>query len=575
MTGGPFVRVHLPLAALLLTMCALPAAGQDADVIEAELSWSPGPVLRRAPASVPLRFDPAEGITPPATMVDPRFGLVPCAAAPGGLLAVAVDVGADPMRLWLDTDGDASLADEDHLLFWRDGLRHVASPSVRLRSGGTAVPVAVRLTRGALEADDTLRADVAVHRSGALVVGGRLLPVAVHDGGGDLRFDDAKRDVVLLDLDGDGSLDGAPGSAELFAPGDVLEIGGATRRIEVERDGGSVRLVPSQPAGALPNVSSSRQDVTGEFERLFARFYAERGLPATERAGTVAAIGALGTDDALAHLDDVARGDRDAEVRVAATRALGNGAFGRPAEQALLRILGRRDDNVAIAAIRALHRGGFPGRVEGYVDMLTGRSERVVFEASRHLAGIDDATARSKLLDALQHGRSAKLRKALYDGIRASPRLPTAREATVAAGDRHALLRLLGLTDLVARRDGRARKVLVAAAEDPSPSLVAPMIELLAAVRDGEALEALLRLGATHGQRAHARRTLARLPDAQVVPRLCEALSDGDPAERRLAAQALAGRRDRRVETALLRRVTDEPDDAGPRRRGRRVVGLR
>ncbi|MBI2297525.1 MAG: ThuA domain-containing protein [Armatimonadetes bacterium] len=182
--------------------------------------------------------------------------------------------------------------------------------------------------------------------------------------------------------------------------------------------------------------------------------------PEVIRCEPVAAIGALDTDKAAARLAELTAADQPADVRLAATKALGACTAG--GVRRLTELAGDGTEAVRTAAVQALGKRGSP-EAEVALVKLAGAAGPVRAAAVEALGAYTDKTARTALLDALK-GPDGALQAAALHG------LPDATDETVAA----TLLALLK-------------------ARDPDHGLVLPDIatRLKLKARDDDVFEAL------------------------------------------------------------------------------------
>jgi len=163
----------------------------------------------------------------------------------------------------LDTDGDGDLSDEAE-----------AYPTLPIdaRSQTWSVTVLARYSDGpeTLIAPYALRVtalyDYATgqyvygysgysHRRGAIDIDGRLTSIAVATLRSDGAYDDPSSLVVVIDADRDGLLDDRPGSHEVFAPGEAIQVG--ERRFAIgsmSPDGLRISLIEMEPAAIRPVI---------------------------------------------------------------------------------------------------------------------------------------------------------------------------------------------------------------------------------------------------------------------------------------------------------------------------------
>ncbi len=564
-------RRSLPPTQALLSILALAvllpvgAAGQEQAETAVPLDWAPGRLTLGRVRSIEFRYDPRPGVRLPADVRDGRYGVVRLKAAPDGRVPCALDLAPGHERLWIDTDTDGHLDDERALTWRRDGLRWTAAATLSLSVGeGPTVPVDLRLRRGAFSPDDEFKVDVGAHRTGALELGGRLRLVGLEDDDGDLRFTTGGDDFAVLDLDGDGELDGRPDSTERVALGTALRVAGRLVTVTATADGSQLVLLEGARSAAVPLPVSGAVVAPPEntFDALMTRLGAERRKTAAERLVTIWEIGALGTRDALALLEHTARGDADATVRRAAATALGNSAFLEFGAETVAALALGSDVAVARGAMEALHRMGAPERGATYAEILGGSaSPKLVRDAARYAAGSDDAIARGAVLRAIRERTSHGARLAAYEGARTVPDGVPAQGRLAAAEDEHQPLRLLALEDLVAGGDGRARRLVQQAAADGlSARSQLRLLPLLARLGDSASVDALLILGRAASRRQAALDLLRRLDRPGTTGRLIAALESSDSDVREIAAQALGDRNDSRIGSVLLARLTVETE---------------
>ena len=557
--------VMLALAAIALGPAGDARAAPD-DVISARLAWEGGNPVPALPGTIELSFARPRDVEPPQGAGDLRYGRVPLPAAPQGGVRVAVDLTPRVERIWIDTDLDGQLNDEKARPWQRAGLRWFVSARVRVpvkrETKSEIVVVPVRVWRGAFRPEDEFVVEARAHRWGAAPVGNTLMMVSLEDVNGDLRFTAEAGDRVYVDVDGDGRYDARPGSDEIAIPGGTLVLGGVRRRVRISEDGAFIEFVVDNTPDVAPLARAGEPVAppTEDFVTLFARFGAERRSSVGVRRATLARIGALGTGEALAMLDHVARSDLDSDVREFAIESLGNPAFVAHGTARVAALAHSRSARLATAAIRALHAMDHPERTAIYAELMDRSNVRIVHAAARHLAAIDTAKARAAILHGVAERAAPEMRLAAYRGARSGPLGVSAHVRLTAASDLGEPLRMLALRDCLDAREPRVRKLLHTAATELSPrSDGEAILPLLARCGDRDCVDAIIRIGAARHARL-ALELLIRLDDPITAQRLGAALDDGDVQERAFVAGTLGLRGDPRAVGRLLARLEDETE---------------
>ncbi|MFV1958782.1 MAG: HEAT repeat domain-containing protein, partial [Planctomycetota bacterium] len=359
---------------------AMPSQAPDpGKSIEVELAWTEGRIGTAHVMTLPFRAEPPKGLVPPPGIEDARYTRIRWGSGPG--LDVVLDGDAAAPRLWFDHDLDHDLSKETALAWFPPGQGGTKTTTVQVRYEDVPQPLSVelRLYRAPVWARDLVRIVPWVRRAGKAVLARRLRDVVLVDDNSDLRFDDPKRDLAYVDLDGDGRLRTGAKSPERMRPGAVFRIGEEAWTLTVPSPSGRlVRFVPvdpaSVPAPAKPPWPRSATPAAGvklppppeTFEELSARVKRERREPAKKRTPALSLLGRLGSPEARKLLVGLAEHDPDPEARAAAVRALGNPAWRDEIVGKLEGWTHASVPNVAVAAIDALHRVDDPKRLAIY-----------------------------------------------------------------------------------------------------------------------------------------------------------------------------------------------------------------
>lgn len=243
MRRGDLARGCLVLGALALLGSGAAAAPERT----LELGW-----VERAPPGAPerayvLESAPAPGLEPPAGALTARFAAL--RFADNVPLDVAVDVAAEPPVVWVDADGDKRFGPAERLELSPLGAAWAGRFQLDLvyheRPDVLACEIEL-VYRPKAPAGRRLVSRARGYRRGRLVVDGRVRRIGLVDGDGDLRFDDAERDYVVVDQDADGTFDVGVDAVERSALAEPIRLGREAYRLEVGgADGQRLRLLPS------------------------------------------------------------------------------------------------------------------------------------------------------------------------------------------------------------------------------------------------------------------------------------------------------------------------------------------
>jgi len=573
------VKVRVLL--LLLFLCSV-ALGQDA-----RLEWHTGTLgAHQNPRRVPLSESPPPGFVVPQEMEGALFGWLPFGDSALLIFALTED------RLWIDRDLDGDLKEELPLALMGSRKRRHRSVYLQVPFVGEKerAQIQVLIVYNADKDPPVAQLTPRAYRRGTVVLAGRLRKVVLVDGDGDLRFEHPDRDLLFVDLDGNGKVktSGASSHEELRAGLPFhLRRKGFTARIP-SIGGGRVVFTETEPAPPPPRrpwtmseriPAGIRAPRRGNLVKLEADYRGQidssLGSIAWRRSGVVRQIGWVGTPEAGALLLRIHKKDTDQTVKTAAVQALGYLDYGMHAAKVVKITRGARDLQEQIAGIRALHGMNAQERGDAYSKLLrSARQELVCAEAAKYLAFTGTQEARTALLAAAQshpklrhryHAYVAGTRyfrtpppvEAMQAAARApDPRLaaqglrdlhsqgrPEAREMALAAG--RAAVRgtelAMVLTEILgAEGDAASVRTLLPLAQYDSATLQERLLDLLRLVRDPGGLD-VLRGGVS--SRAPGERVLcARVLGGIVRPELTEALS-----------QQLSRERDTEVARELIR----------------------
>ena len=540
---------------VLLVLLTLGARGARADEVPVELAWAPG---RPGPArsmTLPMRPTRPDDLVPPAGLVDGRFAFIRWGEGPG--LGFALDVAPGRERLWVDTDLDSSLEDEEALPWFPPGTAGEQTVTVRAAYADAEAappPFAIRLARGAGWAADRVQILPQVHRRGQVELGGRLRAVVLLDDNADMRFDDPAHDFALVDLDGDGTFQTA-GGRERVAPGETFRLGQAGWRLEVEGPAGrTLRFVsaeappvdarPRWPTTAAPKAGQPPTPPAESLALLKERLESERFQPSTQRLDTVRKLGRVTDDEARDLLLALAERDPDIPVRAAAVRALGNPAWLDAVGERLLGWSTSGQPAVATAGLEALHAADHPRREAVYREVLAGSSSApVIGAAARHLAYLGRADARDVVVAAFRSISDARTRHQIYLALRTLPDGPPEDVARAAARSPDGPLAADALRDLdTLQVEGLDALALEVARTRPMPDVLAlALADVLGARAGANGVRALLALAPGASPRFEQRLVdrLAAARGAQALEALRSSLDAEESSVRQLTARIL------------------------------------
>jgi HEAT repeat protein len=302
-----------------------------------------------------------------------------------------------------------------------------------------------------------------------------------------------------------------------------------------------------------------------DLEALKTRFTAEKDKPAAQRLDTLAALGALKTDDSGAFLLEIFEQDKDSAVRAAALKGLGDWGAA-PALQKLVAVAGdpKQQFSLRATAIESLTQ---PPTKEGFpVARAVAResSEIRIFAWSglRHYPlketealWRDALNDRDPLIRSMAMMALAPLKEVKLQDV--------ARAALVSA-DGDPLLKYASVSVLQAAGGVASTRVFITAAVTTDPTLRRLLAEALGSMTDDKSateIYAALR-SSDPGVRAVMARALGRLKHAQAGDRLSEPLKDKVLEVRAAALESVAERKDKSAESVLHREAQSSNEES-------------
>ncbi len=565
----------LPLLLLLLAR----GAAAEGEIVTARLAWEPGGVGGFSPGRIPFRAEPPEGVAPLVGLTNARYARIKMAGTKG--LNVALDAVAGAPRLWVDHDFDGDFQDEQQSHMQKSGtgwfrrqvvLAHYADET-------EAVPLPLYFSHLPSNGDDYVTVYAQIHRRGTVVLGGRLRLVALTDHSFDVCFDDAKRDRIWIDLDGDGDFQWRGDAPERVRPGEPFRVGEEGWTAQVTSASGlavefrRARTVPpakprAWPEAVAPTAGITRNPPAESLDVLAKRFEEEKSKAYVERYGTVNLIGDVGTRASLSDLLlRIADTDKELNIQNAALRALGNKAylaFGAAKVAARAR---QATSSAAHALARRCISWGTRSVESIYIDMIQGSDTNAVSGAARWLAFTGTDRARKAILAVVEGA-----------GRRRCATTPTCRgPATCPAGRRSPRSCAPPTTTTRTSRPKRSATWARSATRRPASGALAlaavrpvqitigtALADVLGAAGDAKAVAALLgflddaKLHANVREKVLEQLRFVRAPESLAV--LIKALRAKEPGVRAVAAEVLAAVPHGDVTAALLKQAKREKD---------------
>ena len=229
------------------------------------VSWSL-PSVAYFMQPIPLRSSPPEdlgGVPVGAPGVASySYSLIPVGtgADPGITIAVCQD---PVLRIWVDEGNDETLANDrertDGVEIHPDTFRWTFTVQVEYAPGeGVRSPYHVSLLahRDSVSGVYEFFYSGFCYRLGLLDLGSSVVPIAINSLDSTGRYDDISQLVVAVDTDENGELDLIPGSHEVFAPGEPIQVGTALYAIEsISVDGRRVAVREAGQASPRPIIA--------------------------------------------------------------------------------------------------------------------------------------------------------------------------------------------------------------------------------------------------------------------------------------------------------------------------------
>jgi HEAT repeat protein len=562
---------------LVLTVLAAGAsAGEETTV--ARLEWEPGVFGATRPHTIPFKSAVPAGTKIPEGMSGSAvYSRIVFGGSRG--LSLALEPEETPPRVWIDTDLDRDLTDEEPCVFEKVGStwRLQETVLVPYEDEAKPVPIEVQMHRTTPGPADRVFFHARIHRKGHVELGGRLRPVALVDGSSDARFDRPSKDVLYLDLDGDGRIDRAATSVEIVRPGEPFRLGDEGWVADTPvRSGATVtfRRLPEAPEPrpkrwrriGAPRAGRTASPPGESFEVLTRRAEAQIASKDPQRSSTLYDIGRFGTPEALAFLRRHLR-SKDAATASAAVRALGYRAYLDAHREVIDLARSSHDTSVVSAALQTLHGMDAPGLAVLYASFLSDADQNVAGTAACYLAYVAKPEMRKAVLDIARTHANDYVRYRAYSGIRTFPEGPPVELMLAAAADSYGTLRRYGLEDLFTVGHPRVRALALAAAKDRplNVSVVPVAARILASFSDAEAVKVILPLCADPAAsrvRSELVRVLSLIREPAALAAMIRHLRSRDPAVRAITAEILGGIPRADIVSALVRSAGSERDPA-------------
>ncbi|MHC4224587.1 MAG: hypothetical protein ACYSUN_11400, partial [Planctomycetota bacterium] len=425
-----------------------------------------------------------KGATPPAGQAGLLFGTADLGAAEW--LLVAVDLGAKAPRLWIDSDLDSSLADEEAL--------PIKPPGTAWNHDAKLGKSELHLYRAANCQPDHLHFYPRHHRHGSVVLAGRVRLVVL--GGGD---------ALYLDIDGSGTLDTIEERIDAGKPFRVRDEGYVASLPEA---GGLAvefhRLSKAPP----PRIRAWKPDTLSAFQFtkpeetlsvLKGLFEKEKKQPPIQRVETVRRVAGLLSDEAFAFLGTIARNvsGEPLLVRREAARGMGHKAYAAHWKKALDVAQKSAADTAGAAALEALHFMGVPERVEVFKRYLhDARTPAMLGAATRGLVLTQDPENLAAVLNAASAFTTPAMRNAAYSAMLLVEKGPPFEAMRAAVRDPAALVRWRSLARMqqLALPETREHALDSLTLTPRYPGLTATVVQILGRDGDGAAVGALFGL---------------------------------------------------------------------------------
>ena len=530
------------------------AAGVRAEEATAILRWRTGTVAQQLPRRLPLLTEAPAGLT----LSDESLEGVAYAQMPLGdkaklTILVAVDA------FWIDRDLDGDLKEEPATKWFGPPDKRYRNVHLEVPFAGVLEPVTIQVLVVFKPEAKPARIEVTAraYRRGKVVLAGRERLVVLYDNDGDLRFDQPDKDMLFLDLDGNGKLKGGDRSPEELRAGIPFRLKGRGFIATVPDTGGG-RVVfkeieeapppPRRPWTARYRPRAGiRASGRGNLKKMAAAYQAaaDKSSVPWARIRAVQQMGGVGTREAFALLWRIYRRDESVEVRALAVRQMGYMQYVEHAAN-VAKVALQKEPKLKVAAIEALHGMGAPDRGQTYAKLLFRvKDEQVFGPLARYLAFVGSETARAKLVDAVaRHPRGACRYHAYYAGTRYFATPPTPKLMRVAARSADQRLVALALNDLryFGLPDARSLALEAAAEKVHRNDLAMALTEILATEGDAAAVDALLPLAELESAtlRGRMQDLLTPVRDAGGVAVMAKGVSSRMEAVRELCAHVLA-----------------------------------
>jgi thiol-disulfide isomerase/thioredoxin len=184
----------------------------------------------------------------------PLYGGMAVGSGDDAQISVVVDeADGQPPRIYIDRNNDEDLTnDGDGAWSSTEGLLRLSGAVVDVPYGDRSVPYQFEFYRFTERLLDAVLYYRNAAREGTIASGGKECMIAILDENADGRFDDLTDGTLLIDLNGDGTLEGAPDSAEYHALAEPFNIHGQVWEVAaLSLDGTELTLRPSTAEVAM------------------------------------------------------------------------------------------------------------------------------------------------------------------------------------------------------------------------------------------------------------------------------------------------------------------------------------